>query len=81
MRLCVYIGLIEKEVKPGMNSFKKARLVAGFTQTELAKKVGVSCVSVCQWESGKRLPRVGRLKTIAEALGTSVEKLLEERAG
>ena len=81
MRLCVYIGLIEKEVKPGMNSFKKARLVAGYTQAQLARLVGVSCVSVSQWENGKNLPNVNRLHELAEILGTSVEKLLEEKAG
>lgn len=64
-----------------MNSFKKARLIAGITQMELAKRMGVSCVSVSQWETGKNLPKVGRLQKLADILGTSVEKLLEERAG
>ena len=64
-----------------MNSFKKARLIAGLTQAELAKKIGVSCVSVSQWETGKNLPNVNRLAMVADILGTSVEKLLEERAG
>ena len=64
-----------------MNSFKKARLVAGITQAELAKRMGVSCVSVSQWETGKNLPSVGRLHRLAATLGTTVEKLLEERAG
>ena len=64
-----------------MNSFKKARLVAGLTQTELAKRLGVSCASVSQWENGNNLPSVKRLQTVAETLGTSVDKLLEEVAG
>lgn len=64
-----------------MNSFKKARLVAGLTQTELAQKLGISAVSVHQWESGKNFPKAGRLHEVADVLGTTVEKLLEERAG
>lgn len=63
-----------------MNSFKKARLVAGFTQVELAKKMGISCVAISQWETGKNLPSVSRLHKLADILGTTVEKLLEERA-
>ena len=60
-----------------MNNFKRARLIAGMTQSELAEKIGVTVVSVHQWESGRNLPKVKRLKSVAEALNTTVEYLLE----
>lgn len=61
-----------------LNSFKRARLIAGLTQTEVAEKLGVSSVAVCQWETGKRMPRVKRLQTVADVLHTTVAELLEE---
>ena len=60
-----------------MNQIKKARVIEGLTQIELAEKLGVSHVSVCKWENGQTFPRPGRLKTIADVLHTTVENLLE----
>ena len=62
-----------------MNSIKKARLLAGITQTELAHKVGVSVVAVNKWENGVMFPNVKRLKTVADALNTTVEVLISDR--
>ena len=61
-----------------LNSFKRARLIAGLTQTEVAEKVGVSIVSVHKWENGETFPRVKRLQSVADALHTTVAELLEE---
>ena len=61
-----------------LNGFRKARLIAGITQLELAEKVGVSHVAVCKWETGKGLPNVRRLNAVADALNTTVAELLKE---
>ena len=61
-----------------MNRIKKARLMEGFTQGELAKKLSVSTVTVCKWENGKTFPTPKRLKRVAEVLHTTVSDLLEE---
>ena len=63
-----------------MNKFKKARLVEGLTQGQLARKLSVSTVTVCKWENGKTFPQPNRLKQVAEALHTTVDSLLEEEA-
>lgn len=64
-----------------INNFKKARLIAGITQCELAEKLGVSTVTVCKWEHGQTLPRAKRIRAVADALNTTVSELLkEERA-
>ena len=65
-----------------INSFKKARLIAGMTQTELAERLGVSTVAVSKWESGKNLPKAKRLPEVARVLQTTASNLLseEERA-
>lgn len=61
-----------------MNRIKKARLMEGLTQGELAEKLSVSAVTVCKWENGKTFPSAKRLKFVAEALHTTVSDLLEE---
>ena len=61
-----------------LNGFKKARLIAGLTQEELADSLGVSRVTVCNWESGHNLPKAKRLRDVAAALGTTVSELLED---
>ena len=64
-----------------LNNFKKARLIAGLTQEELADSLGVSRTTVGKWESGHGLPRAKRMREVANALGTTTAELLkEERA-
>jgi len=47
------------------------------TQTDLAKKVGVSMKTVQSWESGRSLPRLRHIPRLAEALGVPADELLE----
>lgn len=61
-----------------LNAIKKARLIAGFSQEQLAERLGVSAGAVSQWETGKGHPNVKRLKLLAAELGTTVDKLLDE---
>ena len=56
---------------------KKARLQKGFTQEELAEKVGVKKSAVAKWENG-RVSEIKRsnLKMLADALGLKPTDLL-----
>jgi repressor LexA len=56
---------------------KKARLQKGFTQEELAEKVGVKKSAVAKWENG-RVSEIKRsnLKMLADALGLRPSELL-----
>ena len=47
------------------------------TQTDLAKKVGVSMKTVQSWEGGRSQPRLRHIPQLAEALGVPPEDLLE----
>ncbi len=60
---------------------KEARLAKGFTQEELADKVGVKKSAVAKWENG-RVSEIKRsnLKNLAEALGLNPNQLLGEMA-
>lgn len=47
-------------------------------QVDVAGKVGVSSDTYRRWEWGKFQPRADQLIRLAGALGTTVEKLLQE---
>jgi repressor LexA len=56
---------------------KKARIERGYTQEELAEKVGVKKSAVAKWENG-RVSEIKRsnLKKLSEALGLNPNRLL-----
>lgn len=55
---------------------KERRSALGLTQLQLAKKVGVSSVTISQWESGDYSPKGKNLYKLAEALKCSPDWLL-----
>lgn len=61
-----------------LTAIKKARLIKGIQQKELANMLGISSVAVSKWENGKGFPKSYRLKQIAEILDTSIESLLPD---
>ena len=56
---------------------KEIRSASGLTQSQLAELSGVAVISIRQYESGKRQPRVDQLRAIASALGVTVDYLLD----
>lgn len=46
------------------------------THKELARHVGVSTVSIYNWISGNRQPRIADLVRVANTLGCTVDELL-----
>lgn len=50
-------------------NIKAARKMAGLTQAQLAKKCGMATITIRQYESEKREPRLTQLECIANALG------------
>ena len=57
---------------------RKARQRYGFSQDELAKKAGISRVSIGNYERDTRTPKSDVLQKIAAALRTSTDYLLEK---
>ncbi len=58
---------------------KEARKKVGFTQKKLAETAGIATITIQQYESGKRQPRLEQLMKIAEVLNVNVEELLGVR--
>jgi transcriptional regulator with XRE-family HTH domain len=54
---------------------RRLRKENGFSQGELAERIGVSKPTVWAWEHGRARPQEARLKGIADALGTTIDDL------
>lgn len=57
-------------------NLRRYREIKGFTKAELARRIGVSDVTLGQWESGKISPRMGKIEKVAEVLEVSVDDLV-----
>ena len=57
----------------------RARKKAGFTQEELAEKIGVTAQAVSKWENGHNLPDLENLLQIAEITNVPYSVLLEDQ--
>ena len=57
-------------------TIKNLREKKGFTQAELADKLGVSSKAVSKWETAKGLPDITLIEAIANALSVSVMELM-----
>lgn len=51
----------------------RARIIAGLTQAELAKRIGTRQSNVSRIENGNSNPSIAMLKRIADATGTKLQ--------
>lgn len=63
-----------------MMKMKALRLVAGLSQDDVSKSIGVSRTTVALWESGASLPRKSNLEKLADLYGCKISELLEDDA-
>ena len=59
-----------------MKRLKIKRIEADLTQSELAKKVGITKNALSSYETGFRFPRKCILDKLAEALDCKIEELI-----
>lgn len=57
---------------------RATRKTAGLTQAQLAEQSGVASISIHQYESGKRQPRLKQLQAISKALNVDWTDLVPE---
>ena len=57
-------------------TIKNLREKKGFTQAELADKLGVSGKAISKWETAKGLPDINLIESLANALSVSVMELM-----
>lgn len=58
---------------PAIKRFREERRM---TQAQLAEKIGVSDKAVSKWETGKGLPDISLVESLAKSLGVSVMELM-----
>ena len=55
----------------------RLRKDAGLTQAQLGGRIGVTARAVSQWENGRTEPALSLLGKLADALGVTLEVLLQ----
>lgn len=58
------------------NVFKQLRMASGFTQQEIADKLGISRSTIGMYETGAREPDYTTLETIADFFNVDIDYLL-----
>ena len=64
-------------MKKKIKTLKLARKREDLTQEEVAKKLGVTRMTVTYWESGVANPLLKNLKKVVESYNLSMEELME----
>ena len=60
------------------DKIQKLRKEKGLTQAELAKKAGLSEISIRKYENNDRKPKLETIRKIAKALGVYMNELIED---
>jgi len=68
---------IDQETPPVGPRIARARTHQGWSQEELARRMGVTLDTIEAWENGERDPRANRLFTLAGILNVTPHWLLE----
>src|SRR5215207_8519786 len=83
LELCVtsYSVIVhDSEGMPGMKTIRQLRQDQGWTQFELALRVGVQPQAVYLWESGRRTPQVPQLRKLGQLFGICSDEIVLEPA-
>jgi len=57
-------------------TMKAARLNAGYTQAQAAKKLGVNATTLCNWETGKTAPSIVQWFALCSLYGMTIGDIL-----
>ena len=78
--LAFYLAVVKRRVIVDIGKVGKAiaylRKRAGYTQKELADRIGISDKAVSKWERGQGLPEIGYLRKLSILLDTDSDSLL-----
>lgn len=58
------------------SNLKRFRTAKKISKTELARRIGVSDVTIYKWEKGETSPRMGKVELIAQVLDVTTDDLL-----
>ncbi len=63
-----------------MKTIRQLREERGWTQLQLANKLGVTPSSIYKWEAGRNQPKVAQLRALARVFGVSSDTIALEEA-
>lgn len=66
---------------PGMSTIRELRRGHGWTQFELALRVGVQPQAIYLWETGRRMPQVPQMRRLGEIFGLCSDEIDLEPVG
>ena len=66
-------------IKSFSKEVKRRRIMLGMSGKELARAVNVHYTTICRWENGDFMPKIGVLPRLAEALNIDEKQLLHSR--
>ena len=58
-----------------MKTIKELREERGWTQLQLGNKLGVTPVTVYNWERGRHVPTAAQVRALARAFGVSMDDI------
>ena len=61
------------------DNLKSVRNEAGYTQRQIADKLGVVESCYANWEQGRTEPNISTLRKLGEIFGVSVDELLSDK--
>lgn len=74
----IYLGQTPHMQTSTVPSLARIRKEKGFTQASLAEALGVTSVTVSNWEAGRSSPPLKTLTIIAEKLNVTASDLLNQ---
>ena len=63
-----------------LKNLEKYRKQNNLSQAKLAEKIGVERYRIADWEQGRSEPSISMLKKLSEALGISIEMLIDQNS-
>ena len=61
------------------DNIKSVRIELGYTQKQIAEKLGVVESCYANWEQGRTEPNISTLRKLGEIFGVSVDELLSDK--
>lgn len=75
------MAIVSDSTLPAVNFIEKHLNDAGISQSELARRLGISQPTVSDWISGKKRPSGDKVLALAKELGIPPERVLKHLYG
>lgn len=60
-------------------ALKRIRKDYGYSTNDISKATGISTANISRWETGKALPNIYFIETLADFYGISIDELIDRK--